>query len=33
MIELPEHTVALENQTAGHRHDHGKLYTGVFGIL
>jgi len=28
-FELPDETVVLEHQIAGHRHEHGKLYTGV----
>jgi hypothetical protein len=29
LFELPDETVVLEHQIAGHRHEHGKLYTGV----
>ena len=28
-FELPDQTVVLEHQIAGHRHEHGKLYTGT----
>lgn len=29
LFELPDQTVVLEHQIAGHRHEHGKLYTGM----
>lgn len=30
MAKLPDQTSAFEHQIAGHKHEHGNLYTGRF---